>query len=103
MKSLRKSCSGTSNSKEVSLQQVTSSEGCSKTARFHSSEGSGDLVSSSEKLSPDNVVPKASPPRKKGVSFEIEGDEDATVTTVEINGESSMLSSLSTLSPHLGI
>lgn len=91
---------GTSNSKEVPLQQVSSSEGSSKTVRFHSSEGSGDSISSSEKLSPDNVVPKGSPPRKKGVSFEIEGDEDATVTTVEVDGESSMLSSLSTLSPH---
>jgi len=91
---------GTSKSKEVPLQQVSSSEGSSKTVRFHSSEGSGDSISSSEKLSSDNVVPKGSPPRKKGVSFEIEGDEDATVTTVEIDGESSMLSSLSTLSPH---
>ena len=91
---------GTSNSKEVPLQQVSSSEGSSKTVRFHSSVGSGDSISSSDKLSPDNVVPKGSPPRKKGVSFEIEGDEDATVTTVEIDGESSMLSSLSMLSPH---
>jgi hypothetical protein len=35
------------------------------------------------------------------VSFEIDADEEAaTVTTVEIDGESSILSSLTSLSPH---
>ncbi|KAL5075704.1 hypothetical protein RYX36_014688 [Vicia faba] len=90
---------GTSNSKEVPLQQVSSSEGSSKTVRFHTSESSGGSSSSNEKKSPDSVVSKGSP-RKKGVSFEIDGDEYATVTTVEIDGEGSILSSLTTLSPH---
>jgi hypothetical protein len=91
---------GTSNSKEVPLQQVSSSEGSSKTVRFHSSDDSGSSITSHEKKSHDSVVSKGSP-RKKGVSFEIDADEEAaTVTTVEIDCESSILSSLTTLSPH---
>lgn len=90
---------GTSNSKEVPLQQVSSSEGSSKTVRFHSSDGGGGSISSHEKTSPESVVSKGSP-RKKGVSFEIDGNEDDNVTTVEIDVESSMLSSITTLSPH---
>ncbi|MCI27129.1 hypothetical protein A2U01_0048327, partial [Trifolium medium] len=78
---------GTSNSKEVPLQQVSSSEGSSKTVRFHSSDDSGSSITSHEKKSHDSVVSKGSP-RKKGVSFEIDADEEAaTVTTVEIDGE----------------
>ncbi|KAK2443905.1 hypothetical protein QL285_014969 [Trifolium repens] len=91
---------GTSNSKEVPLQQVSSSEGSSKTVRFHSTDDSGSSITSHEKKSHDSVVSKGSP-RKKGVSFEIDADEEAaTVTTAEIDCESSILSSLTTLSPH---
>lgn len=95
---------GTSNTKAVPLQQVSSSEGSSKTVRFHSSDGGGSL-SATEKESPDSVAPKGSP-RKKGVSFEIDNDNDddndetPTVTAVEVDGESSILSSVTTLSPH---
>ncbi|KAJ1388136.1 hypothetical protein SESBI_39401 [Sesbania bispinosa] len=74
---------GTSNTKAVPLQQVSSSDGSSKTE-------SPDAVASS-KSSPEEQA------RKKGVSFEIDHDE-ATVTTVD--GESSVLSSITTLSPH---
>ncbi|XP_027338586.1 nitrate regulatory gene2 protein isoform X2 [Abrus precatorius] len=83
---------GPSNSKAVPLQQVSSSEGSSKTVRFHDSDENSQI-----KSSPETVVSDGSPETKKRVSFEAEVDE-ATVTTVD--GESSILSSVTTLSAH---
>ncbi|KAH1113081.1 hypothetical protein AAZX31_04G228300 [Glycine max] len=84
---------GPSNTKTVPLQQVSSSEGSSKTVRFHDGSDNGS-VEKEIKSSPDTV---ASEERgaKKGVSFEI---DEATVTTVD--GDSSVLSSVTTLSAH---
>ncbi|XP_061359965.1 protein ROLLING AND ERECT LEAF 2-like [Gastrolobium bilobum] len=90
---------GTSNSKAVPLQQVSSSEGSSKTVRFHGSDGSSLSHEKEIKSSPDTVVSESSPEgnaRKKGVSFEVV--DEATVTAVD--GESSVLSSVTTLSAH---
>ncbi|KAL2638257.1 hypothetical protein AAZV13_06G105100 [Glycine max] len=84
---------GPSNTKTVPLQQVSSSEGSSKTVRFHDGSDNGS-VEKEINSSPDTV---ASEERgaKKGVSFEI---DEATVTTVD--GDSSVLSSATTLSAH---
>ncbi|TKY74258.1 serine carboxypeptidase 2 [Spatholobus suberectus] len=81
---------GPSNSKTVPLQQVSSSEGSSKTVRFHDGSDNGS-VEKEIKSSPDTE--ERGP--KKGVSFEI---DEATVTTVD--GDSSVLSSVTTLSAH---
>ncbi|KAL2339764.1 hypothetical protein Fmac_007704 [Flemingia macrophylla] len=78
---------GPSNSKTVPLQQVSSSEGSSKTVRFH------DEVEKEVKSSPDSVVSEE-PNKKKGASFEI---DEATTT---VDGDSSVLSSVTTLSAH---
>ncbi|RDY09518.1 Nitrate regulatory gene2 protein, partial [Mucuna pruriens] len=85
---------GSSNSKTVPLQQVSSSEGSSKTVRFRDGSDNGS-VEKEIKSSPDSAVSEERAP-KKGVSFEI--DEAATVTTVD--GDSSVLSSVTTLSLH---
>lgn len=91
---------GPSNSKTVPLNQVSSSsEGSSnsKTVRFHDGSDNGSVVEKEIKSSPDSVVvSEEDRGMKKGVSFEI--DEAATVTTVD--GDSSALSSLTTLSAH---
>ncbi|KAK7353201.1 hypothetical protein VNO80_18641 [Phaseolus coccineus] len=84
---------GPSNSKTVPLQQVSSSEGSSKTVRFHDGSDNG-TVEKEIKSSPDTVVSEEHG-AKKGISFEI---DEATVTAVD--GDSSVLSSLTTLSAH---
>ncbi|KAL9313622.1 hypothetical protein ACSQ67_019074 [Phaseolus vulgaris] len=84
---------GPSNSKTVPLHQVSSSEGSSKTVRFHDGSDNG-TVEKEIKSSPDTVVSEEHG-AKKGVSFEI---DEATVTAVD--GDSSVLSSLTTLSAH---
>lgn len=100
---------GTSNSKAVPSpqeQKQSSSEGSSKTVRFHGSHNDYDdddgsvsisLHEKEIKSSPDSVVSKSSIEevgRKKGVSFDVD------VGTVVDGGESSKLSSVTTLSPH---
>jgi len=84
---------GPSNTKAVPLQQVSSSEGSSKTVRFHDGSDNGS-VEKEIKSSPDTVVSEEHG-AKKGVSFEI---DEATVTAVD--GDSSVLSSVTTLSAH---
>ncbi|KAI9113325.1 hypothetical protein K1719_015850 [Acacia pycnantha] len=85
-------------SKAVPLQ--SSSEGSSQTVPFHGSDSSLSAHEREIKRSPDSdtIVSKSSPEeqvRKKGVSFEV---DDAPVTAAD--GESSKLSSLTTLSAH---
>ncbi|KAK4276720.1 hypothetical protein QN277_014837 [Acacia crassicarpa] len=85
-------------SKAVPLQ--SSSEGSSKPVPFHGSDSSLSAHEREIKRSPDSdtIVSKSSPEeqvRKKGVSFEV---DDAPVTAAD--GESSKLSSLTTLSAH---
>ncbi|XP_027904045.1 nitrate regulatory gene2 protein-like [Vigna unguiculata] len=84
---------GPSNTKTVPLQQVSSSEGSSKTVRFHDGSDNGS-VEKEIRSSPDTVVSEEHG-AKKGVSFEI---DEATVAAVE--GDSSVLSSVTTLSAH---
>lgn len=90
---------GEGTSKTVPLQ--SSSEGSSKTVPFHgSSDSSLSAIEGEIKRSPDSdTIISKSPPeelvRKKGVSFEV---DDAPVTAVD--GESSKLSSVTTLSAH---
>lgn len=89
---------GEGTSKAVPLQ--SSSEGSSKTVPFHGSDSSLSAQEREIKSSPDSdtIVSKSSPEehvRKKGVSFEV---DEAPVTAVD--GESSKLSSLTTLSAH---
>ncbi|KAI4337829.1 hypothetical protein L6164_016199 [Bauhinia variegata] len=87
---------GEGTSKAVPFQ--SSSEGSSKTVPLHNSESSHSVQEKEIKSSPDTIVLESSPeehPRKKGVSFEI---DEAPVTTAD--GESSKLSSITTLSAH---
>lgn len=89
---------GEGTSKAVPLQ--SSSEGSSKTVPFHGSDSSLSAQEREIKRSPDSdtIVSESSPEeqvRKKGVSFEV---DDAPVTAAD--GESSKLSSLTTLFAH---
>ncbi|KAG4933294.1 hypothetical protein JHK87_047296 [Glycine soja] len=77
---------GPSNTKTVSLQQVSSSEGSSKAVRFHDGNDNGSVKK--EINSSPNTVASEEHSAKKGFSF------------MTMDNDSSVLSSITTLSVH---